>query len=522
MDLQGARSINLSMSRRRFLKYGAVTAASAAGAGFPVRALAASGTPGGSAAALAAVVSPVVAQIMQGFGATGAWWPNDLVKFDSPVRDQVGELLFGKSGIALSVYRYNIGGGGVGVNDPSRAPQTFLTSSGGYDWNRDPGGQLFLQMAARTVPVLIGFVNSAPTPWTTNGLNCGGSLKPGSEWAYGGYLADIAAHFQSQGITLSYLSPMNEPDYTFAGGNQEGMAVPTWQRAVVVQSAGRQLAQRAPNSRLIADESSHVGDQFNPEVPQWMTVPGTAQYVAYLAHHIYDFPSDLALQVARRIGQAYGKTLWCTEICCIDSRTGRFGQQYDPTIAGAMPLANLIWQCLTQANDASFHWWLACSSAMGTDPVVSPGSEKQVNLKGWNDGLLYYAPRYAGIANKEQIYTTKRFYAMGNFSRYVRPGDQRHDVSGGPSNLRILAFSTSAGWSFVVTNNSAAGAPATSFQVQLPPLPWPALTVTDAVETSGTKSLQPGGAPSFNNASRVLSGTVPAQSITTYVLRVTG
>src|SRR5207244_4757343 len=146
---------------------------------------------------------------MQGFGATGAWWPNDLVKFDSPVRDQVGELLFGKSGIALSVYRYNIGGGGVGVNDPSRAPQTFLTSSGGYDWNRDPGGQLFLQMAARTVPVLIGFVNSAPTSWTTNGLNCGGSLKPGSEWAYGGYLADIAAHFQSQGITLSYFSRMN-------------------------------------------------------------------------------------------------------------------------------------------------------------------------------------------------------------------------------------------------------------------------------------------------------------------------
>jgi hypothetical protein len=73
-----------------------------------------------------------------------------------------------------------------------------------------------------------------------------------------------------------------------------------------------------------------------------------------------------------------------------------------------------------------------------------------------------------------------------------------------------------------VTNNSGAGAPATSFQVQLPALPRLALTVTDAVETSDMKSLQPGGAPSFNTASRVLSGTVPAQSITTYVLKVTG
>jgi O-glycosyl hydrolase len=377
-------------------------------------------------------------------------------------------------------------------------------------------------MAAPTVPVLIGFVNSAPTPWTTNSQNCGGSLKSGSEWAYGGYLTDVAAHFRSQGVTLSYISPMNEPDYTFAGGNQEGMAVPPWQRAVVVQAAGRQLAQRASYCRLIADESSHVGDQFNPELPQWMTVPGTAQYVAYLAHHVYDFPSDLALQTARRLGQLYGKTLWCTEICCIDSRTGKFGQQYDPTISGAMSLANLIWQCLTQANDASFHWWLACSSAMGTDPLASPGSADKVNFSGWNDGLLYYAPQYAGIPGKEAIYTTKRFYAMGNFSRYVRPGDQRHDVSGGPSNLRIVAFSTSTGWSLVVTNNSAAGAPATQFQVQLPALPWPGtLTVTDVVETSGSKSLETGGAAAFSGT-RVLSGTVPAQSVTTYVLKSTG
>jgi O-glycosyl hydrolase len=459
---------------------------------------------------------------MQGFGAAGAWWPNDLVKYGSTLQQEVGDLLFGKSGIALSVYRYNIGGGGVGVNNPPRAAQTFLTSSGGYDWNRDPGGQLFLQMAAPTVPVLIGFVNSAPTPWTTNSQNCGGSLKSGSEWAYGGYLTDVAAHFRSQGVTLSYISPMNEPDYTFAGGNQEGMAVPPWQRAVVVQAAGRQLAQRASYCRLIADESSHVGDQFNPELPQWMTVPGTAQYVAYLAHHVYDFPSDLALQTARRLGQLYGKTLWCTEICCIDSRTGKFGQQYDPTISGAMSLANLIWQCLTQANDASFHWWLACSSAMGTDPLASPGSADKVNFSGWNDGLLYYAPQYAGIPGKEAIYTTKRFYAMGNFSRYVRPGDQRHDVSGGPSNLRIVAFSTSTGWSLVVTNNSAAGAPATQFQVQLPALPWPGtLTVTDVVETSGSKSLETGGAAAFSGT-RVLSGTVPAQSVTTYVLKSTG
>ena len=56
-------------------------------------------------------------------------------------------MLFGSDGIALSVYRYNIGGGGVGVTDPVRGPETLLVSPGVYDWNRDAGGRLFLHMA---------------------------------------------------------------------------------------------------------------------------------------------------------------------------------------------------------------------------------------------------------------------------------------------------------------------------------------------------------------------------------------
>jgi O-glycosyl hydrolase len=510
VGVHSVHSTDQSISRRRFLAYSVVTAASAVTAGFPVRALAQSDAPGGLAATAPAVVNSAVVQTMQGFGAAGAWWPNDLVKFGSAAQREVADKLFDQSGIGLSVYRYNIGGGGVGVTNPPRAAQTFLVSPGTYDWRRDPGGRLFLGLAKqRNVPILVGFVNSAPSIWTTNGLNTGGNLKLGSESAYARYLADIVRHFHDvNGVTLSYVSPMNEPDYNFAGGGQEGMAVPVVQRAILVQALGRALAQQ-PYCRVIADESSHVGDQFNREVPQWMTIPGTSQYVAALAHHLYDFPGDLPLQLARQVGRLYGKELWCTEVCCIDSSTGVFGKQYDPTIAGAMPVVNRIWQCLTQANDAAFHWWVACSSAIGTDPTA-------VNTSGWNDGLLYYDPKYASNGN-QQIYTTKRYYALGNFSRYVRPGDQRHEVTGGPANLRLLAFSTSSGWSLVIINNSPAGSPATSFQLQLPQQPWPALTVAGAVETSATKDLGAGALPVLG-PSRVVRGSVPAQSITTFLL----
>jgi hypothetical protein len=49
--------------------------------------------------------------------------------------------------------------------------------------------------------------------------------------------------------------------------------------------------------------------------------PGTAQYVAALAHHTYDFPSDTTLaQIPTMAGKA-GKPTSATEICCWDSST---------------------------------------------------------------------------------------------------------------------------------------------------------------------------------------------------------
>lgn len=139
----------------------------------------ADGPSGATGAQVSVAVSPERAQVMQGFGAAGAWWPNDLVHFRPEVIRNIADMLFGPSGIALSVYRYNIGGGGVGVTHPVRAPETFLVSPGTYDWSKDAGGRLFLHLAAeRGVPMLIGFVNSAPAVWTTNAGSCGGALAP--------------------------------------------------------------------------------------------------------------------------------------------------------------------------------------------------------------------------------------------------------------------------------------------------------------------------------------------------------
>ena len=55
-------------------------------------------SPASAASGTAVITAP--AQTMAGFGASGAWWVNDLNKFSSSVQAQAASLLFTKIGRA--------------------------------------------------------------------------------------------------------------------------------------------------------------------------------------------------------------------------------------------------------------------------------------------------------------------------------------------------------------------------------------------------------------------------------------
>ena len=182
----------------------------------------------------------------------------------------------------------------------------------------------------------------------------------------------------------------------------------TEQRAALVQAVERELAARGLACQVISDESSRTGEHFLHEVSTWLATPGAWSSVAALAVHRYDYPNDLVLGLADALSETCGIPLCSTELCCFDSRTVAFGQQYDPTVKNALMMANLMWQGMTIANDAAFHWWVACSSELGGNPVAEHGLAARANDDGWNDGLLYYDPNYAENGN-QQNYTTKRY-----------------------------------------------------------------------------------------------------------------
>jgi O-glycosyl hydrolase len=448
-------------------------------------------------------VDPVAAQRIDGFGASGAWWPNDLARFPPRVQRRVDDMLFSRRGIALSGYRYNIGGGGIGVHTPARAPK---------EENTDTAGRTFLRAAdQKGVPVLTGFVNSAPPQFTTNGQSCGGSLKPGSEAAYARYLATIVKRLHDRDhITLKYVSPMNEPDNSFGDCGQEGMQVPVEQRASVVQALGQELARRAPYTRVIADETTADAILVN-EAPQWLTVPGTARYLAAIAHHTYDFPNDGLRAPLVELADRFRKPMWMTEICCYKGSGGvatSFGAQYDPTMTQGLWLADQIYDDLTVARDTAWYWWTALSSAIGCDPKADPSCVTRVNGEGFNDGLLYYDQNFSGDGNVD-IYTTKRFFVLGQFSRYVRPGAVRHGVQGAPDGVRVMAFRHGRGWSVVAWNEGPTRA---TFGLALP---GRRTTARQAVVTSPTDELSPTTLPDRANTGAWVLDIAP-QTIVTY------
>ncbi|MER6567612.1 glycoside hydrolase [Streptomyces sp. NPDC001093] len=455
------------------------------------------------AAPAAAEVSPHAAQTIDNIGASGAWWVDDLQRFTPKVQARVARLLFSKQGLDLSSYRYNIGGGGVAVTTPARAAEDFLSADGSYDWSRDKGGRTFLTYAAQYgVKDLIGFVNSAPARWTTNGRSCGGRLKPENENDFAKYVADVTDHFARQGVKLDYISPFNEPDNSFADCGQEGMPVPVDQRDDIVRALGAEQRARHHKTGIIADESSRT-TQFTSEVPQWITQPGTAQYVSRLAHHTYDDPDDGRLGNVYETAKSVGKAPWATEICCFGKGSTGWNQEYDPTIDSALLMSRIIYKDFATSHDSAFQWWVALASGYGTDPNTR-------NDQGWNDGLIYYDPDYATNGN-QKLYFTKRYYALGQYSRFVRPGAVAHDVTGAPDGVEVSSYDRNGQWVVVVNNhNTTDTALNLHFNGRAP------VRATQAVRTSAEENWARVATPAVRGGT--VSTTLAARSITTYVL----
>ncbi len=482
-------------------------------AGRPLRA------PRGSAGPIVvADVLPRTTHRLVGIGASGAWWSDPVYAMGAGVRKKVDGLLFGSKGLELSQFRFNIGGGGVGVSVPWKAPPSFYQLNGSYDYRVDKTATYFLRAAkAAGVSDIVGFVNSAPAQFTSDHKSCGGALIASDVAQYAKVLAKevrgIATHF---GVRLAYVSPVNEPTGSQAPCRQEGMAVPLAEQAKLIVALHAALGRYAPWCKIIADEASVVRRVFLPEMPVLLHYRGVAHDLAALAFHGYDYPGPPTLSRVAAMSTKLHKPVWATEICC-HYRAG-FGYQYDPDMSSAMWLANTIYDDLMVANAQVFDWWIALSPDSGCDPDTDPGCMGHVNVLGRNDGLVYF-DLHGATNGDHALFATKRYFVLGNFSRYIRPGARLYPVLVPESSIKAMVAIRGNTEDLVVINNNVAGSPDTPLEVRFPSS-GVTLVPERAVVTTGDRDWGRGSLPAVTGKDVTLLSR--AESVTTYVFsRVT-
>lgn len=393
-----------------------------------------------------------VYQQIDGFGASDAWSMQTVGLMDENTQQRVGRWLFSRGlkadgspeGIGLSIWRMNIGAGSSeqgersGIN-PGTRTECLMRSDGSFDWNRQKGQRRFLRLAKDYgVENLIGFLNSPPVYYTKNGLatNTGrGGTYNLREECYGDFARFMGSVIDSlrthDGIKLNWISPVNEPDghWNWLGPKQEGTPATKQEIARIVRLLDGELTRRGLDTKIIIPESSDyrcmmsahmTGADRGYEIQSFFSEDSTDTWLGGLSHvprimagHSYwtNTPVRAMRMYREQLRDSlakYGVGLWQSEVCIMgnDEEIGG-GGGYDRTMKTALYVARMIHHDMVFANARTWQWW----RAVGGD---------------YKDGLLFeYRPKGAAA---DTIVDSKLLWALGNYSRFVRPGAVRIGV----------------------------------------------------------------------------------------------
>ncbi|MDO7849971.1 glycoside hydrolase [Hymenobacter convexus] len=470
-------------------------------------------------------------QTIAHFGASDAWACQFVGIWPAAKKEAIADLLFSTAtgpggqpkGIGLSLWRVNLGAGSAqqgeqsGIKDEWRRAESFLNADGSYDWSRQAGQQWFMQAARRRgVHQFLGFLNSPPVAFTTNhkafATNNQPNLDPARNDDYATYLATVLQGLRRKtGITFDYLSPVNEPQWDWSDGGQEGSPFRNEQVAGIAKALSRQLVAQKLTTQIVVPEAGKLDylfavadkpDRGNQLATFWgdstaATYLGATPRVARIgAGHGYFTTSPYAQEVktrqqlAAKVQALPGLAYWQSEYCILGDNGGEInGNPRDLGIAPALYVARAIHTDLAVANATSWQWWLA----------VSPYNYK--------DGLVYIDKN----KTDGNYYPSKMLWALGNYSRFLRPGTVRFSTSldaPAAGKLLVSAYQDAKGKQLITIVVNDADAPA-ELRLQLARR---RLGAGRSYVTSATADLQPGPAVAAGQALHIAP-----RSITTLV-----
>jgi O-glycosyl hydrolase len=399
-------------------------------------------------------------QTVEHFGASDAWSCQFAGNWPDAKRNAIADLLFSQDmdetgspkGIGLSLWRFNMGAGsaeqgtGSGIGDEWRRAESFLKADGTYDWAKQQGQVWFAQAAKqRGVANLLLFPNSPPVSLTRNGKAFSASatqtnLTTDNIDDFAAYLASVAEGMQNLGLAPNYISPVNEPQWDWTDGGQEGTPFFNNEIAQLATSLNQKLDQKGLTTKIDLAEAGQINYLYevgnrpgrSDQIKDFFT-PGQPNYVGGLSHvansisgHSYFTTSPFATmksqreQLASAVSQVNGLTYWMSEYCILGDNAGEInGNGRDLSITPALYLARVIHSDLVFANASAWHWWTAISAY------------------DYKDGLVYIDKQ----KENGNYYESKMLWALGNYSRFIRPGYKRVKISASSGDSQSFLYS---------------------------------------------------------------------------------
>ena len=433
-------------------------------------------------------------QRIDGFGVSEAFGQaNSIRNLPSGPRQKALDLLFSPTGGAgLTILRSLIAANADSIEpDSPGSPSATPT----YVWNGSDDaqdqGQVWLAKQAKAYGVT-NFYNdawSAPGFMKTNGSESNGGALCGTtgascssgDWrqAYANYLTQHAKFWSSVGLTPSYVGFVNEPSFKTG---YSSMDVTPAQAADFVKVFEPTLKASGLSTRVACCDT--LG--FN-QLPDYVSaVRGLSAAknanVGVLTSHGYSGAPASPIT-------SDGRPVWNSE-WAINGST--FNTAWDNGIdSSGIAWAQRIHTGLTGANlNAFLYWWGISATSHDSSLIGLSGST---------------------------LTPTKRYDALANYSRFIRPGAVRISATTGDGNLKVSAYRNSDGSVIVVALNTAGSDTATSFAVANAGVSGGA-DVTPYL-TNGANSTAAQARISLSAAGS-FTATVPARSLVTY--RITG
>ena len=365
----------------------------------------------------------------EGWGTSLCWWANR-IGYNDYLTKKSAELFFSEKGLNLNIMRYNIGGG----DDPTHRHikrtdsvipgwLTYNKDNDKYTYNYDADfNQINVLKEAVKASGKDAFVevfsNSPPYFMTKSGCSSGGAnpnknnLKEDCYESFAEYLANVTEYINNTlGIKVSSLSPMNEPNTPYWKLNsekQEGCHFDSGnsQNRIILETAKALKQKNLNHIQIVGSDETSTGKQLSSYKKYSEEVKNIIDRVSTHTYGTYGIKRLGALMKEEK------KNLWMSET----DWSGTYGED-----AGEMSAA--LWlskKIIYDINGLSPSAWVLWQ-------VIDYHISEEGYMGNIDFGMPDITKGFWGLAvadhDKNEIFLTQKYYAMGQFSRYIRPGN---------------------------------------------------------------------------------------------------